>query len=124
MPRNIPLRFAAGNCVAKSYIRFKSSNSSVWDKYHLSITKGELYPEDGDYIEELVDEMNGSPIVNISQKAGGTQLKLVVEFPSQRYALFKPMRSFDMTKILKADIDIALWKKIILKDQMRWEEMR
>ena len=44
------------------------------------------------YIQKVLDEMSALPFQSIVQKEGGTQFKLIVEFPGGGQALFKPMR--------------------------------
>ena len=39
-----------------------------------------MYPADGETIRDAITAMQTLPIVGISQKEGGTQLKLIIEF--------------------------------------------
>jgi len=70
----------------------EEENSSVWKKFQYGISKEEMYPLKAPAITEVVDTMRQLPIVGISQKEGGTQLKLIIEFEDGGQALFKPMR--------------------------------
>ena len=81
--------------------------TSVWDRFQYGISKEEMYPDQAPMITELVDSMRQLPIVGkdtatdtfiklmrsgITQKEGGTQLKLIIEYEDGGQALFKPMR--------------------------------
>ncbi|XP_014213675.1 extracellular serine/threonine protein CG31145 isoform X3 [Copidosoma floridanum] len=68
-------------------------NSTILERFHSRIRKRELYrEEDLPLVEELLDYMATQPIVHASEKSGGTQLKLVMDYPNKMQALFKPMR--------------------------------
>ncbi|KAK0075839.1 hypothetical protein PV326_011244 [Microctonus aethiopoides] len=67
---------------------------STLEKFHLQISKLELYPKDSNVVEQLLYEMATKPIVHVAQKEGGTQLKLVIDYSDDLQALFKPMRGF------------------------------
>lgn len=73
-------------------MNFYSEESSSWDRFHAAISREELYQEDGSIVESLLDDMAHLEFLNISQKEGGTQLKLVIEFPQEGAAMLKPMR--------------------------------
>lgn len=66
-------------------------NSSTLEKFHLQISRTELYPVDSKYVDQLLHEIATKPIVHVAQKEGGTQLKLEINY-SYMQALFKPMR--------------------------------
>lgn len=66
-------------------------NSSTLEKFHLQISRTELYPVDSKYVDQLLHEIATKPIVHVVQKEGGTQLKLQINY-SNMQALFKPMR--------------------------------
>jgi len=68
------------------------SEMSVWQKWQMGITKEEMYDGEGLQVQGVISAMRTLPIVSISQKEGGTQLKLVIEFEDGGQALFKPMR--------------------------------
>lgn len=97
----------------------KSDDATSWEKFHVSISKEELYHEDDPMIDELLQDMATLEFYNISksffvsiinrfvsherfhrsfllleigQKEGGTQLKLVIEFAPGGMAMLKPMR--------------------------------
>uniref|UniRef100_A0A0C9QYK8 Fam20c_1 protein n=1 Tax=Fopius arisanus TaxID=64838 RepID=A0A0C9QYK8_9HYME len=67
-------------------------NSSTLQKFHLQISRLEMYPEKSEIVDRLLEEMATKPIIHIAQKDGGTQLKLVIDYPNDLQALFKPMR--------------------------------
>ncbi|XP_045035916.1 extracellular serine/threonine protein CG31145 [Daphnia magna] len=69
-----------------------SDDATSWEKFHVSISKEELYHEDDPMIDELLQDMATLEFYNISQKEGGTQLKLVIEFAPGGMAMLKPMR--------------------------------
>jgi len=66
--------------------------TSVWDKFQSGISKEEMYPDKSEAVAEALKAMRTLPIAGISQKEGGTQLKLIIEFEDGGQALFKPMR--------------------------------
>lgn len=66
-------------------------NSSTLEKFHLKISRTELYPANSKYVDQLLHELATEPIVHVVQKEGGTQLKLQISY-SNMQALFKPMR--------------------------------
>ncbi|XP_072240770.1 extracellular serine/threonine protein kinase FAM20C-like [Leuresthes tenuis] len=71
----------------------RSSNSHPpWLRFHLGITRWELYAHLDPKIELLTQQLATNLIVNAVQKSGGTQLKLVMSFPNYGQALFKPMK--------------------------------
>ncbi|XP_020284605.1 extracellular serine/threonine protein CG31145 [Pseudomyrmex gracilis] len=67
-------------------------NSTTLEKFHLQISRLELYPADSKYVDQLLHEMATKPILHVVQKEGGTQLKLVIDYGDNMQALFKPMR--------------------------------
>lgn len=67
-------------------------NSTTLEKFHLQISRTELYPENSKFVDQLLHEMATKPILHVVQKEGGTQLKLVIDYPNNVQALFKPMR--------------------------------
>lgn len=67
-------------------------NATLWDNFHLSISRDELYPAEDPTVGRLLQHVVGMPIAHISQKEGGTQIKLIIEFADGGHALFKPMR--------------------------------
>ncbi|KAF2360275.1 FAM20 C-terminal [Trinorchestia longiramus] len=71
-----------------------SEDSSLWDKFHLQIARDWLYPpqQSDATVDLLLQHEITQPIVKITQKEGGTQLKLIIEFADGGHALFKPMR--------------------------------
>ncbi|XP_011349500.1 extracellular serine/threonine protein CG31145 isoform X2 [Ooceraea biroi] len=67
-------------------------NSTTLDKFHLQISRLELYPKDSEYVDQLLYEIATKPILHVVQKDGGTQLKLIIDYGDNMQALFKPMR--------------------------------
>ncbi|KAM6940219.1 extracellular serine/threonine protein kinase FAM20C-like [Xenentodon cancila] len=75
-------------------VQWNSSSSShpPWLRFHLGITRWQLYPHRDPNIELLIQQIATQRIVSAVQKSGGTQLKLVMSFPNYGQALFKPMK--------------------------------
>lgn len=67
-------------------------NLSNFEKFQLNIQKNELYSPENDYTDRLINDMATMAIVKVSQKDGGTQLKLTIEYENGALALLKPMR--------------------------------
>ncbi|KAL6446714.1 hypothetical protein ACFW04_001273 [Cataglyphis niger] len=67
-------------------------NGTTLEKFHLQISRLELYPKNSKYVDQLLHEMATKPILHVVQKDGGTQLKLVIDYGDNIQALFKPMR--------------------------------
>ncbi|XP_058796530.1 extracellular serine/threonine protein CG31145 [Phymastichus coffea] len=69
-----------------------AKNSTILERFHLQIRRRELYPRGSGLVDELTSFMATQPIVHAAEKSGGTQLKLVMDYPNKMQALFKPMR--------------------------------
>lgn len=69
-----------------------SPNSTTLEKFQFQISQHEMYAENSELVEQLLQEMSTQPILHVSQKTGGTQLKLIIDYPQNVQALFKPMR--------------------------------
>ncbi|XP_038160741.1 extracellular serine/threonine protein kinase FAM20C-like [Cyprinodon tularosa] len=69
-----------------------SSSQPPWLRFHLGITRWELYPHRDPNMELLTQQLATHRIVSAVQKSGGTQLKLVMTFPNYGQALFKPKK--------------------------------
>ncbi|XP_034750414.1 extracellular serine/threonine protein kinase FAM20C-like isoform X2 [Etheostoma cragini] len=70
-----------------------SSNSHPpWLRFHLGISRWQLYPQSDPNMEPLTQQLAKHRIVSAVQKSGGTQLKLVMSFPNYGQAMLKPMR--------------------------------
>jgi len=73
-------------------------DSSLWDKFHLEIARTALYPpappapRPPTTVESLLKHIGGLKITRITQKEGGTQFKLIIEFEDGGHVMFKPMR--------------------------------
>lgn len=67
-------------------------NATMWDNFHLGISRDSLYAADDLNINRLLHHVTRMPIAHITQKEGGTQLKLIIEFADGGHSLFKPMR--------------------------------
>ncbi|XP_017568676.1 extracellular serine/threonine protein kinase FAM20C [Pygocentrus nattereri] len=63
-----------------------------WLRFHLGISRWQLYQHMDSNLPALVEQMATSRIVSAVQKTGGTQLKLLMTFPNYGQALFKPMK--------------------------------
>jgi hypothetical protein len=68
------------------------SNMSHLELFHIRISQYELYKQEDGLVDELLRDMATERIVHISQKDGGTQIKLIIDYPHSMQALFKPMR--------------------------------
>jgi len=82
----------SGENVKNYYNITIESFATSWDKFHFGISKEAMYEEDDGTIDQLLDDMAFLPFINMTQKEGGTQLKLVIEYPNDGYAILKPMR--------------------------------
>uniref|UniRef100_A0A8C9WVR5 Family with sequence similarity 20 member C, like n=2 Tax=Sander lucioperca TaxID=283035 RepID=A0A8C9WVR5_SANLU len=70
-----------------------SSNSHPpWLRFHLGISRWQLYPHRDPNMDALTQQLATHRIVSAVQKSGGTQLKLVMSFPNYGQAMFKPMK--------------------------------
>ncbi|GAB0099970.1 extracellular serine/threonine protein CG31145 [Sergentomyia squamirostris] len=67
-------------------------NASNLEKFQLRICKRELYRKDDPILQAVIQDMIALPINHVVQKEGGTQIKLIIEYPNDIKALFKPMR--------------------------------
>ncbi|XP_051863143.1 uncharacterized protein LOC117576526 [Drosophila albomicans] len=68
------------------------ANASNLERFQLRITKKELYSEQDTLVDAVLRDMIKLPIEHVVQKEGGTQLKLIIEYPNDIKALMKPMR--------------------------------
>uniref|UniRef100_A0A4W5QR17 FAM20 C-terminal domain-containing protein n=1 Tax=Hucho hucho TaxID=62062 RepID=A0A4W5QR17_9TELE len=64
----------------------------AWLRYHLGISRWELYDRKDPSVAEVTQQMATQRILSAVQKSGGTQLKLIMSFPNYGQALLKPMR--------------------------------
>ncbi|CAB3229905.1 unnamed protein product [Arctia plantaginis] len=69
-----------------------SVNASNLEKFQLKISQHELYENGEPLVDAVLKDMVYSPILHVEQKEGGTQLKLIIDYPNGVQALFKPMR--------------------------------
>ncbi|XP_037546282.1 extracellular serine/threonine protein kinase FAM20C-like [Nematolebias whitei] len=69
-----------------------SDSHPPWLRFHLGISRWELYPHHDPNMELLIQQLAAHQIVSAVQKSGGTQLKLVMSFPNYGQALFKPKK--------------------------------
>ncbi|XP_058130023.1 extracellular serine/threonine protein CG31145 [Anopheles ziemanni] len=67
-------------------------NASNLERFQLRISKRELYGASDTLVNAVIDDMIKLPILHVVQKEGGTQLKLIIDYPNDIHALFKPMR--------------------------------
>ncbi|XP_076459722.1 extracellular serine/threonine protein CG31145-like [Babylonia areolata] len=63
-----------------------------WEQFHRGIHQHYLYDPDSPYIRNLLKDLADRKIVQVEQKDGGTQIKLIMTFDNGGQALFKPMR--------------------------------
>ncbi|XP_075941428.1 extracellular serine/threonine protein kinase FAM20C-like [Anarhichas minor] len=63
-----------------------------WLRFHLGISRWQLYPHRDPNMEPLIQQLATHRIVSAVQKSGGTQLKLVMSFPNYGRAMMKPMK--------------------------------
>ncbi|BFF91968.1 extracellular serine/threonine protein5 [Drosophila madeirensis] len=78
--------------LAEMLHRKASANASNLERFQLRITKKELYGEQDPLVDAVLRDMIKLPIQHVVQKEGGTQLKLIIEYPNDIKALMKPMR--------------------------------
>ncbi|KAH8382326.1 hypothetical protein KR009_002924, partial [Drosophila setifemur] len=78
--------------MAEMLHRKASANASNLERFQLRITKKELYGEQDTLVDAVLRDMIKLPIQHVVQKEGGTQLKLIIEYPNDIKALMKPMR--------------------------------
>ncbi|KAM6905364.1 extracellular serine/threonine protein kinase FAM20C-like [Xenentodon cancila] len=64
----------------------------LWLRFHLGISRWELYDRKDPNLAQLTHYLATQRILGAVQKAGGTQLKLLITFPNYGQALLKPMR--------------------------------
>ncbi|KPI93051.1 Dentin matrix protein 4 [Papilio xuthus] len=69
-----------------------SVNASNLEKFQLRIAQHELYEDGEPLVDAVLKDMATLPILHAEQKEGGTQLKLIIDYPNGIQALFKPMR--------------------------------
>ncbi|OWR45171.1 hypothetical protein KGM_205913 [Danaus plexippus plexippus] len=67
-------------------------NASNLEKFQLKIAQHELYEDGEPLVSAILRDMTFEPILHVEQKEGGTQLKLIIDYPNGVQALFKPMR--------------------------------
>ncbi|XP_074552466.1 extracellular serine/threonine protein kinase FAM20C-like [Halichoeres trimaculatus] len=63
-----------------------------WLRFHLGITRWELYNRKDPNLAKLTHYLATQRILGAVQKPGGTQLKLLMSFPNYGQALLKPMK--------------------------------
>ncbi|OWF45619.1 extracellular serine/threonine protein kinase FAM20C-like [Mizuhopecten yessoensis] len=71
---------------------FIGSLTTSWERFHKGIHQYHLYSPDDSTVDDLLRDVAQEPIVDVEQKEGGTQLKLIITFSDEGQALFKPMR--------------------------------
>uniref|UniRef100_A0AAY4A9I8 FAM20 C-terminal domain-containing protein n=2 Tax=Denticeps clupeoides TaxID=299321 RepID=A0AAY4A9I8_9TELE len=69
-----------------------SQSHPPWLRFHLGISRWQLYDHKDPNLRQLEEQLAFSRIVSAVQKTGGTQLKLLMSFPNYGQALFKPMK--------------------------------
>ena len=68
------------------------NNSSTFERFQLEINDESLYDDSSPTVGNLLVEMSSTQFQSLVMKEGGTQLKLIVDFPNGGQALYKPMR--------------------------------
>ncbi|XP_057673088.1 extracellular serine/threonine protein kinase FAM20C [Corythoichthys intestinalis] len=63
-----------------------------WLRFHLGITRRELYNRKDLSVSKLIHYLATQRILGAVQKSGGTQLKLLMSFPNHGQALLKPRK--------------------------------
>uniref|UniRef100_A0A6Q2XGY1 FAM20 C-terminal domain-containing protein n=1 Tax=Esox lucius TaxID=8010 RepID=A0A6Q2XGY1_ESOLU len=69
-----------------------SDSQPPWLRFHLGISRRQLYPHRDPNMPSLIQQLSKHRIVSAVQKSGGTQLKLVMSFPNYGQAMLKPMK--------------------------------
>lgn len=67
-------------------------NMTLLERFHQHIAKRQMYSDHDSIVEQLLHDLASRPIVRVTQKDGGTQIKLVIDYDNKQQALFKPMR--------------------------------
>ncbi|XP_042341800.1 extracellular serine/threonine protein kinase FAM20C-like [Plectropomus leopardus] len=88
------LMWVSGSQEGYENVQWNSSSTShpPWLRFHLGISRWQLYPHPDPNMESLTQQLATHRIVSAVQKSGGTQLKLVMSFPNYGQAMFKPMK--------------------------------
>ncbi|CAL1542628.1 unnamed protein product [Lymnaea stagnalis] len=63
-----------------------------WEHFHHGIRQYHLYDPAEGYVEALLKDMATKEIVDVEQKEGGTQIKLMITLEDDGQSLMKPMR--------------------------------
>ncbi|RUS71632.1 hypothetical protein EGW08_020602 [Elysia chlorotica] len=64
----------------------------AWEQFHHGIRQHALYLPTETYVNKLMADLQDTEIVDVEQKEGGTQIKLMITCKDEGQALFKPMR--------------------------------
>ncbi|XP_064604721.1 extracellular serine/threonine protein kinase FAM20C-like isoform X2 [Liolophura sinensis] len=73
-------------------MEYPRRNLTSWERFHIGIRKYALYdPEEGT-TEDLIRDLVNQEIIDVEEKSGGTQLKLIVTLNNEGMTLFKPQR--------------------------------
>uniref|UniRef100_A0A3Q3JNW6 FAM20 C-terminal domain-containing protein n=1 Tax=Monopterus albus TaxID=43700 RepID=A0A3Q3JNW6_MONAL len=73
-------------------VLLNSNSHPPWLRFHLGISRWQLYPHHDPNMEALTQQLATHRVVSAVQKSGGTQLKLVMSFPNYGKAMVKPMK--------------------------------
>ncbi|KAM7372278.1 hypothetical protein PAMP_009457 [Pampus punctatissimus] len=71
---------------------FNAETHPPWLRFHLGISRWELYNRKDPNLAQLTHYLATQRILGAVQKTGGTQLKLLISFPNYGQALLKPMK--------------------------------
>jgi len=75
----------------KKYKRTWQKDDS-WDLFFAQIGNCDLYRENSQIVENLLNDLATMPLKSVSNLEGGTQVKLRLTFENGKEAVFKPMR--------------------------------
>lgn len=76
------------------YWKFRKTwqKDDSWDLFFAQIGNCDLYRENSEIVQNLLDDMATMPIRSVTNLEGGTQVKLSLTFENGKQAVFKPMR--------------------------------
>ncbi|KAK7112956.1 extracellular serine/threonine protein CG31145-like [Littorina saxatilis] len=73
-----------------AYKNYKSTTN--WERFHTGIRQHFLYDPDKPVVDAVLSDLTKRNIIDVEQKEGGTQIKLIITYDDEGQALFKPMR--------------------------------
>ncbi|KAK7502292.1 hypothetical protein BaRGS_00006245, partial [Batillaria attramentaria] len=66
--------------------------TTSWERFHIGIHQHYLYDPDTNIVDKLLRDLTRNEIIDVEQKEGGTQIKLIVTQDDEGQSLLKPMR--------------------------------